>query len=38
VRRIICSWQELSLLICSAARRPHVNDVPRSQFAEANHR
>jgi len=35
---VICSWQELSLLIRSAARRSHVNDVPRSQFAVANHR
>src|ERR1035438_3342191 len=28
IRRIICSWQEFSLLTRSAARRLHVNDVP----------
>ena len=39
MRRIICSSQELFLSIRNAARRSHVNDVPRSQFAVAvNHR
>jgi hypothetical protein len=39
VRCIICSSQEPFLSKRNAARRSHVNDVPRSQFAVAvNHR
>jgi hypothetical protein len=29
-RRVLCSWQDFSLLIRSAAHRLHVSDVPRS--------
>jgi hypothetical protein len=37
VRRIICSWQEFSLLMRDAARRLHVNDVPHPEFPLAPH-